>query len=373
MKQPESFPARQLTSKQHWRVALSLLVIYYPILLYLGFPNWDHTLAGFVRVLPFTAESCAIMLPLFYLWLRAAERVQQYLFRRFGEDSVLEMAWPAQLITFLVSVVLAVLLAVIHLQLLRSVNQGLMALGFPSQMYPDGNPEARNVLRRAINGFFVMLMLAVFYLLANRRASGQVQEYHQQAEQLKNEQVQAQLAALKSQVNPHFLFNSLSILTSLVDTDPKLSIRFIGQLARVYRYTLEQQDQQLVPLQTELEFIQAYIFLLHIRFRDKFTVEVQVPPAVAAQRRIAPLTLQLLLENVVKHNQMSAEQPLRVLLSAEDDELLVRNNVQRRPVPAAASTHVGLSNIRNRYRYLTDRPVVVEETSEDFTVRIPLL
>lgn len=372
MKQAVPVSSPQLTSKQHWRVALSLLIIYYPILLYLGFPNWDHTLAGFVRVLPFTLESCVLMLPLFYVWLRVAERVQHSLFERFGEDSVLEMAGTAQLLTFLVSVALAVLLAFFHLQLLRIVNNGLMALGFPSQMYPSGNPEARNILRRAINSFFVMLMLSVFYLLANRRAYGQVQEYHLRTQQLEKAQVQAQLAALKSQVNPHFLFNSLSILSSLVESDPKLSSRFIGQLARVYRYTLEQQDQPLVLLQTELSFIESYIFLLKIRFHDKFDVSLHVPEAVTLQRRIAPLTLQLLVENVVKHNQMSEEQPLQVLITVAGEELLVRNNVQRRPTPGA-SMHVGLSNIKERYGYLTSRPVIVEEINSQFVVRIPLL
>ncbi|MGI4737388.1 MAG: sensor histidine kinase [Janthinobacterium lividum] len=216
-------------------------------------------------------------------------------------------------------------------------------------------------------------MLSTFYLLAIGQALLRVRASHQRAEQLETENLHVQLAALKNQVNPRFLFNSLSVLSSLVHLDADLSEQFIDRLAQAYRYTLEQQAHDLVLLATELDFIQAYTFLLKIRFEDQFEVVLDVPAAARQRYCIAPLTLQLLVENAVKHNQMSSERPLGVRIALEANELVVRNSLQRRPAPAAASTSVGLHNIRNRYRLLTPRPMQVTEAAGEFIVRIPLL
>jgi two-component system LytT family sensor kinase len=229
------------------------------------------------------------------------------------------------------------------------------------------------LFHRANNGFFLMLMLSTFYLLATSQALLRVRAFHQRTQQLETENLQAQLSALKNQVNPHFLFNSLSILSSLVHLDADLSEQFIDRLAQAYRYTLEQKDHDLVPLATELDFIKAYTFLLKIRFEEKFDVLLDVAEAAQRHYRIAPLTLQLLVENAVKHNQMSAEHPLCVHIGLEADELVVRNSLQRRPAPVANSTSVGLQNILNRYRLLTARPVQVAEAAGEFVVRVPLL
>ena len=143
-------------------------------------------------------------------------------------------------------------------------------------------------------------------------------------------------------------------------------------MSRAYRYILEQKDNERVLLKTELEFIQAYRFLLNIRFENKFDVVVNVPEADQSRYSIAPLTLQLLVENAVKHNRMSAKEPLRVQIDLEGDCLVVRNNRQLRP-QSEASTGVGLQNIINRYALLTERPVWVGENEGSFVVKIPLL
>ena len=173
-------------------------------------------------------------------------------------------------------------------------------------------------------------------------------------------------------MNPHFLFNSLSILSSLVEVDSTLSVRFINQLSRAYRYILEQRDNERVSLRTELEFIQAYIFLLSIRFDDKLQVNIDVSESDANQYAIAPLTLQLLVENAVKHNQMSASQPLTVSIYRDHDYLLITNPIQLRPT-TDTSTGVGLQNIINRYALLTDKAVWVGKQDGLFVVKIPLL
>lgn len=215
-------------------------------------------------------------------------------------------------------------------------------------------------------------MLSAYYLAANRRSNQQLQELRLNAEQLKREATQAQLVALKNQVNPHFLFNSLSILSALVEIDAKLSVQFIDRLAKAFRYVLEQRESDKVSLATELKFLDAYKFLLNIRFDGKVKVQQTVNAEQAGQVSIAPLTLQLLLENAVKHNQMSEEQPLTVSIYVEGDQLIISNPLQLRTNPQS-STGVGLQNIKNRYRLLTERPVEAAEVDCFFVVKLPLL
>jgi tetratricopeptide (TPR) repeat protein len=197
--------------------------------------------------------------------------------------------------------------------------------------------------------------------------------FQNKAENLEKQQLLNEIALLKTQVNPHFLFNSLSILSSLVRVNPDLSEQFIDQLSRSYRYILEQKEQSLVSLRTELEFIQSYAFLLKIRFEKKFDLRFDLPDDVLEKYKIAPLTLQLLVENAVKHNRMSVKEPLVVEVFLGDEEtLIVKNRLQLRPTPSA-STGLGLQNIINRYALLTDRPVWAGESEGAFKVKVPLL
>lgn len=198
------------------------------------------------------------------------------------------------------------------------------------------------------------------------------QIFQNKAENLEKQQLLNEIALLKTQVNPHFLFNSLSILSSLVRVNPELSEQFIDQLSRSYRYILEQKEQSLVSLRTELDFIQSYAFLLKIRFENKFNLLFDLPEHLLDQYKIAPLTLQLLIENAVKHNRMSLKEPLVVRVFIQDDFLIVRNRLQLRP-QREHSTGTGLNNIINRYGLLTDRSVWAGESEDAFVVKIPLL
>jgi LytS/YehU family sensor histidine kinase len=192
-----------------------------------------------------------------------------------------------------------------------------------------------------------------------------------EAEQLQREFAQVRLQALRSQVNPHFLFNSLSVLSSLVHVSPEQSEQFIHHLAKAYRYILEQKETELVSLKEELGFLDAYFFLLQIRFSQKIKLEKQVATE-AETLRLPPLTLQLLVENAVKHNRMSAQEPLVIKVSAEGATLVVENNIQSRE-KAESSTGVGLENIRKRYAMLTEKKPVITQSENSFRVRIPLL
>lgn len=218
----------------------------------------------------------------------------------------------------------------------------------------------------------IILVLALGFLsrmLYFRRNSLIFQD---KAEYLEKQRLLNEIALLKTQVNPHFLFNSLSILSSLVHINPDLSEQFIDQLSRSYRYILEQKEQTLVKLRTELEFIKSYSFLLKIRFEDKFDLRFHLSDSALDQYKIAPLTLQLLIENAVKHNRMSTKEPLLIEIFIQEDFLFIRNHLQLRP-QREVSTGTGLNNIINRYALLTDRPVWAGECEDHFLVKIPLL
>lgn len=190
------------------------------------------------------------------------------------------------------------------------------------------------------------------------------------AERLKRESVKAQYESLKNQVNPHFLFNSLNVLTNLVYEDQERAVRFIKQLSEVYRYVLDTRDKELVPIHQEIAFVNSYLFLQRIRFGEKLMADVEVPDENGF---IAPLALQLLVENAIKHNEVSAEHPLQIRVAREASALVVSNTLQRRSVIPEASSGLGLDNLKKRYEFLSDTPVAVIETANQFVVKIPIL
>ena len=192
-----------------------------------------------------------------------------------------------------------------------------------------------------------------------------------EAERLKKEHISARYETLKNQVNPHFLFNSLNVLSSLVHRDADLAEKFIHQLSYVYRSILENRDKELVPLAEELETLRAYLFLMSIRFGPALQTRLDLPESAAGQ--VAPLTLQMLAENALKHNEVSKDRPLRLEFFLEDNAYcVVRNNLQKKNI-LPDSTGLGLDNIRARYRALSGKEVVVEETDGFFTVKVPVL
>lgn len=196
-------------------------------------------------------------------------------------------------------------------------------------------------------------------------------EANTQLIRLQKENLQSQFEVLRQQVNPHFLFNSLNVLTSLIKLEPDLAEQFTEHLSKVYRYVLENKDNDLVSLQTELDFLDAYIFLLNIRFMDKIVVKVDV----SEQKRecqILPLALQLLIENAIKHNAMSKRNPLKIDIFIDDENVLhVENNLQERE-SHMVSTGVGLQNIAHRYHLLEMPEPEFIKTETKFIARVPL-
>ena len=225
-------------------------------------------------------------------------------------------------------------------------------------------------------GIFSNLGVAVvlnFVLVAITEGIFFFQQWKQsavEAEQFKKESIKAQFETLKNQVNPHFLFNSLNTLSGLIDMDKELSKGFIDNLSQVYRYVLQNKDEELVTLKTEHNFIQAFIQLLKKRHGDRIDFEFDIQKE-DLKKNIPPMSLQLLVENAVKHNIASRKKPLKIIISSDGQSLKVQNNLQKKKV--LNSTGIGLNNIRNRYQFLTDRSIEIIENENTFEVKIPLI
>ncbi len=189
---------------------------------------------------------------------------------------------------------------------------------------------------------------------------------------MEKENLQSQFEVLKQQVNPHFLFNSLNTLTSLIRIDPPLAVKFTAQLSRLYRYALENRGKDLISLEQELEFLEAYIFLLDIRFKDKVIIHNHLSKQ-KSDGMLPPQAMQLLLENAVKHNTFSKKRPLTIDIAVDPDGwLVITNNLQQRE-RRTESTGIGLANIHRRYALFSVEEPVFEERGDEFVAMIPLI
>ncbi|TXD52878.1 2TM domain-containing protein [Polaribacter sp. IC063] len=181
----------------------------------------------------------------------------------------------------------------------------------------------------------------------------------------------AKFESLKNQLDPHFLFNSLNVLTSLISENPTQAEKFTTKLSKVYRYVLEQRNKDLVPVSEELKFAKTYMQLLEMRFED--AVKFNIPDEISdAELKIVPLSLQLLLENAVKHNVVSPSKPLTISIYQEERYLIIENNINPKEA-IGKSTKVGLQNIADRYGLITQKGVKVENNNKTFKVSLPLL
>lgn len=181
----------------------------------------------------------------------------------------------------------------------------------------------------------------------------------------------AQFESLKNQIDPHFLFNSLNVLSSLIEENPENAQKFTTSLSKIYRYVLEQKDKELVTVQEELTFAKTYMNLLKMRFENSITFELSEEDD-HEEAKVVPLSLQLLLENCIKHNVVSESKPLHIKIYSKDNQLVVENNLQKKEV-LSDRKGVGLQNIVNRYAILTKRSVLVEENESTFKVLLPIL
>lgn len=192
-------------------------------------------------------------------------------------------------------------------------------------------------------------------------------------ERFQKENIRSQLDSLRNHLDPHFLFNNLNILSSLIDKDHKTSRVFITKFAEVYRAILRTKSDDLILLSEEVEFISSYIYLIKTRFEDNILFEMELT-GQTGKKVLPPLTLQMLIENAIKHNLITEARPLRIrLFQPDENSLVVSNTLNRRPNEATGLTQSGITNIRKRYSHFITQEVLVTETDSHFEVRVPLL
>lgn len=192
------------------------------------------------------------------------------------------------------------------------------------------------------------------------------------AEEFQKETIKAELTTLKNHLDPHFLFNNLNILSSLIAVNPDLSQTYLEKFAEVYRSILKSSKEELISLNDELKFIASYLYLLEIRFEDTIQTFIDID-SKDHKKYLPPLTLQMLIENAIKHNTISETKPLKIHLTSQNGFISVKNNLQSKKVEDRHHSHTGIENIRKRYAYFTEKEVQVFHNAEHFIIKIPLV
>jgi len=203
----------------------------------------------------------------------------------------------------------------------------------------------------------------------------QLKKSIQEQECVKVAHIHSQLEGLRNQVNPHFLFNSLNTLNHIVEYEDKaVAKNFIGQLSKVYRYILDSREESTIILEEELDFVKAYVAIQKERFLDNLKVNIDIPQKYF-HKKIIPLSLQLLIENAIKHNIISTKKPLTISITINEEQNLIKvTNTLQKKSKVISSTKVGLENITKRYKLLTEKELVnIEEFEDTFQVSLPLL
>ncbi|MCG7857705.1 histidine kinase [Flavihumibacter sediminis] len=224
--------------------------------------------------------------------------------------------------------------------------------------------------------FWIVLISLGFlglYLIYRYRIRQQalVFELEKKAQLLEKEKTKVMFESLKQQLNPHFLFNSLTSLSGLIETDQKLAGSFLARMSKLYRYILKNDDKELVALREELDFVKVYADLQNTRFRNGLVIKIDVPDEMM-DRKIAPVTLQNLVENAIKHNIIDEGSPLVIELYVENEYLVVKNNLQKKNVVETSNQH-GMKSLGSLYQFLSARPIITEESTTAYKVSIPLI
>ena len=247
----------------------------------------------------------------------------------------------------------------------------LYALMFTIHVLKSGkyelfNPKMGQVLIPAIFVTIAVIAMDIGYQFfkAWRQSLIEVEKY-------KAESANAQLQNLKNQLNPHFLFNNLSVLTSLVYKNQDKAVDFINELSKVYRYVLDNKSAELVTLNEELTFLEHYIYLLKIRFENSISFSIKTTEDTRG-RYLPPMCLQMLVENTIQHNETSQANPLNVLIYTEKNHLIVENPIQPRS-DKIESSQTGLENIQSRYAFFTDKKIEITQNGKVFKVVLPLI
>lgn len=227
------------------------------------------------------------------------------------------------------------------------------------------NEEASTYIENAVIAFIILLGFHALHFYKAYQENKVIQQ------KIIAGTANAKFESLKNQIDPHFLFNSLNVLSSLIEENPDNAQRFTTSLSKIYRYVLEQKDKELVSVEDELSFAKTYMNLLKMRFENSLFYELPTEN-INPDAKVVPLSLQLLLENTVKHNVVSEQKPLHIRIFVDKDYLVIQNDLQKKEV-LQDRQGVGLQNIVNRYGIITDRKVMIQQDEKNFSVKIPIL
>lgn len=238
-------------------------------------------------------------------------------------------------------------------------------------LFTSGPPTTEQVI--VANVYGLVLFIPTFSIYFSLQFLRHWQETQMEAERFQKESIRSELNSLKNHLDPHFLFNNLNILSSLIDKDPAASQNFLERFASFYRKILHTKSEELITVEEELDFVATYMYLINTRFENNITYQLQIS-SEAKSRMIPPLTLQMLIENAIKHNLITETKPLHIeICDREDDYVQVSNTICEKPESLREKSGSGLDNIQSRFKYFTTDPVLIERNEDRFIVNVPLL
>jgi len=247
----------------------------------------------------------------------------------------------------------------------------MACIAFANHLIPS---ESLQINVKNVSQYFAKVVLGIWMIVGMYEAIYQqylLKETQKQKNELLRMQMQQQLDNLKGKVNPHFLFNSLNTLSSLIYIDPVKAEQFVEELSAVYRYMLKNNEDDLATLKEELDFVNSYFILVKIRFADSITTSIDVDEALK-KHNLPAMSLQILVENAIKHNIVSKEQPLQLNIFTRKETLVITNNLQKKP-QTLTSEKMGLNYIISKYALVNTKGVEIDETANHFTVTLPLI
>ncbi|MEP7317875.1 MAG: sensor histidine kinase [Panacibacter sp.] len=217
--------------------------------------------------------------------------------------------------------------------------------------------------------FCVILINTIYEIIFLRQ---EMEDSFLKVKLLEMDKIKAELASLKSQIDPHFIFNSLNTLSYLITSKPAIAKIYNETLAKVYRYILVYKDENLVFLKEELEFVSNYFYLISIRYEQAVNLVIEIPDIKAENYLITPVSLQVLIENAIKHNDFSKKEPLSIFLKVQSGFVTVHNRVRKKEY-AEQSSGIGLNNLKERSFLITNRNIIINNEHDEFTVKVPIL
>jgi len=250
---------------------------------------------------------------------------------------------------------------------LGSIN---LAYKFIKTQFTQAPPDFNQLL--LLNIYGGAIILPIFSLFFGYKFLKAWRKSEVETERLSKENTRSQLMSLRNHLDPHFLFNNLNILSSLMDKDIELSKEYLNKFAEVYRVILKTEYSDLTTLEDELKLIESYVYLVTIRFQNAVFFNVDVSTKTM-EKAMPPLSIQMLIENAIKHNVATKDKPIYIKVYEKENLLIVENNIQKKKYLPKEREATGLKNIQKRYEFFTDKKVIIEEKDEKFVIKLPLI